>query len=164
MYHLALAAGLCVVYAALVYGFAWFFAGPRPRLSAGRALRAMVPIALVVIVADMVSLSIDDWELANRVLHVFGGGVAGYLACAFAARDAGLAIGRPRFVMAALLLVTLMGVGNELVEFALQRFASLRFAAGPLDTWFDLASNMVGVAIGAALFTPLVPRRALPRS
>lgn len=160
MYHLALAAGLCLAYVALAYAFAWFFAGARARLTAAQVLRAIVPIAFVVVTADAVSIAIVDWQLSNRVLHIFGGGFAGFLTCALAARDAGLSIGRLRLIAIAALIVTFMGVANELLEFALQQYAHFRFAAGPLDTWFDLASNTVGIALGAALFTWLVPRRS----
>jgi hypothetical protein len=163
MYHLVLAAGLGAAYIALAYGFAWFFAGRRAALRARRVIPAVALIVCAVIVADAASLAVEDWQLANRVLHIFGGGFAGYLACALAARDAQLAIGRTRFVIAAACVVTSLGVGNELVELALQRYAHFRFAAGPLDTWFDLASNLAGIAIGAVLVTWLVPRRSSVR-
>ncbi|MDE1944387.1 MAG: hypothetical protein KGI78_04430 [Patescibacteria group bacterium] len=157
MYHALLVLGLCLAYVCLAYGFAWFFETGRPvRLS----WRAAGAVAAVAIAADAFSATIPDWQLANRALHVFGGGFVAYLACVLAARAAGLAIGRARFLALAALAVTALGVGNELLELVLQRYFSLTFAAGPLDTWLDLASNTVGIALGALLLLPLVPARA----
>lgn len=158
MYHALLVLGLCLAYALLAYCFAWFFEAGRPvRLSWGAA----GAIALFAILSDAGSATIRDWQLANRALHVFGGGFAAYLACVFAARAAGLTIGRARFFVVAALVVTALGVGNELVELVLQRYFGLTFAAGPLDTWLDLASNTVGIALAALILAPFVPARAL---
>src|SRR3989344_7376328 len=97
MYHAILAAGLCFAYIGLAYGFAGFFERRSARLDPWRAARSVAIIALVAIAANLASLQVADWQLANRVLHLFGGGFATYLACVLAARDAGLAIGRARF-------------------------------------------------------------------
>lgn len=154
MYHALLVLGLCAIYVLLAHGFAWYFATGVPvRLS----WRYAATIAAVAILADAVSATVPDWQLANRVLHLFGGGLVAYLACILAARDAGLAIGRGRVAIAAALIVAALGVANEHVEFALQHYAHFRFAAGPLDTWFDLASNTAGIALGVLLLWPLTP-------
>ena len=155
MYHILLALGLCLAYGLFAYGFAWFFGAGPVRLSR----RSVVYIALVAVAGDFVSTLIPDWQLANRVLHILAGGFAGYLACVLAARDASLAIGRARFAIVAALLVTALGVANEHLELALQSFAHLRFAATVSDTWLDLASNTVGIALGALALTWLVPTR-----
>lgn len=159
MYHVLLALALALAYLALAESFSWFFEGRRATLAPRAAIRSILLILLVSFAADFASFSISDWQLANRVLHVFGGGFAGCLVAALAARDMGLAIGRVRFAILAALIVTALGMGNELVEFALQRYAHFRFAAGPLDTWFDLASNVAGIALGVLSFAWLVPRR-----
>jgi hypothetical protein len=154
MYHAILVLGLCLTYVLLAHGLAWFFKAGPVRLSWGSA----TAIALVAIASDALGASIADWQIANRVLHIFGGGFASYLAVVLAARAAGVAIGRARLVVVATLVVIALGVGNELVELALQRYAHFRFAAGPFDTWLDLASNTVGIALGALLLAPLVPK------
>ena len=156
MYHTLLVLGLCLAYVLLAHGFAWFFKTGPVRLS----WRSATIIALVAIASDALGASVTDWQIANRVLHIFGGGFTAYLAALFAARAAGLAIGRARLIVVIAFVVTALGVGNELVELALQRYAHFRFAVGPLDTWFDLTSNTVGIALGALLLTPFVlPRR-----
>lgn len=158
MYHVAIVLGLCLAYVLLAYGLAWFFEMPGPvRLS----WRAAALIAAVAIAADAGSSMIRDWQLANRALHIFGGGFVGYLACVLAVRAAGLALGRARVALLCALLVTALGVGNELLELVLQRYFALTFAAGPLDTWLDLASNTIGIALAMLILAPLAPRRAV---
>jgi len=159
MYHAMLVVGLCVAYVPLAYGFAWFFEDRRVTLDPWRTLSSIAAIALVATAANVVTLQVSDWQLANRILHTFGGGFAAYLVCVLAARDIGLSIGRLRFFIVATLIVTAIGVANEHVELALQSFAHLRFAASVSDTWLDLASNTAGIVLAAALFTQLVPRR-----
>lgn len=159
MYHALLILGLCLAYVLLAYGLAWYFGTGVPvRLS----WRAAAAIALMAIVGDAASTVVPDWQLANRALHVFGGALPAYLACILAARAAGLTIGRARIVLAAALMVTALGVANEHVELVLQQFWHLRFAAGPLDTWLDLASNTAGIVLGALLLLPFTPGKTEP--
>lgn len=160
MYHALLVLGLCAAYPALAYGFAWFFEGRCAKLDPWRAASSITIIAIVATAANLVSLQVPDWQLANRVLHTFAGGFATYLVCALAARDIGLSIGRLRFFITATVVATTVGVANEHVELVLQSFAHLRFAATISDTWLDLASNTAGIILATALFTPLAPRRA----
>ncbi len=157
MYLAALAASLCLSYFALSYGLTWFFSGERARMSP-QAWRSVALIAAFAIGAFLLSFHIHDKQLANRFLHTFGGGVAGFLVCYLVARDSALALGRARFFIVAAAVVTAMGVGNELMEFFLQTYTPLLFSSTPVDTWLDLASNTVGILLAAALFTPLIPR------
>ena len=162
MYLAALAGLLCLSYVALSYGLPWFFEGGRARLGPP-AWRSLLTIALFALGAFLVSFHIHDKQLANRFLHVFGGGVAGFLVCFLAARDSALLIGRARFFIVAALVVTAMGVGNELLEFFLQEYTPLLFSSTPIDTWLDLASNTVGIALAALILTPLIPRQGIKR-
>src|SRR4051812_24709864 len=115
MYHFALALGLSLSYLAFYYGFPWLFGAPRPPLGERNWHSALI-IGVFALGSLWISLHIHhDRQLANRVLHVLGGGAAGFLACFLAARDAGLALGRLRFFVFAALVVTALGVGNELV-------------------------------------------------
>ena len=79
MYHAMLVVGLCVAYVPLAYGFAWFFEDRRVTLDPWRTLSSIAAIALVATAANVVTLQVSDWQLANRILHTFGGGFAAYL-------------------------------------------------------------------------------------
>jgi len=156
MYLAALVTGLCLSYVVLSYGLPWFFEGRRARLSPN-ALRSILVIALSASIAFFVSFQIEDIQLANRALHMLGGGFVAFLACVLAARDTGLTIGRLRFFIVATLLVTFMGVANELVEFVLDTYTSLLFSSSRIDTWLDLASNVLGILIAAVCLLSFVP-------
>ncbi len=158
MYLIALGLGLCVSYAGLVSVLPWLLEG-RPLRLPRVAARSLIVIVFAAFAAFFVSFQIGDEQWANRFLHVFGGGFVGFLVCVLAARDSGLGIGRTRFFVAAALMVTCMGVANELVEFFLDTYTSLLFSASRIDTWLDLASNAIGVCIAAPFFLPLAPRR-----
>ena len=160
MYLIALGVGLCLSYILLSYGLPWFFEGRRGRLGEAAA-RSVVVIAFVAFAAFFVSFQISDEQLANRMLHALGGGFVGFLVCILATRDNHLGIGRTRVFIASMLIVTGMGVANELIEFFLDTYTSLLFSASRTDTWFDLASNLTGALIAAPLFLPLVPRRKM---
>ena len=160
MYHALLVVGLCVAYAIFAYFFAWFFKAGPVRLS----MRSAVLVALAAVIGNALSTTVPDWQLANRVLHIFAGGVPAYLACILAARDAGVAAGRVRVILASALLVTALGAANEHVELALQYYWQVRFAAGPLDTWFDLVSNTTGLVLAAIALWPFTPGPFTPAS
>jgi hypothetical protein len=118
------------------------------------------PISLLIIagfcaLTYTVSVSIADPELGNRVLHTFGGGVAGMLACFLAARDSGIKITRFQFFVLSALIVLALGIGNEMIEFMLQSSGIRVFARTADDTWLDLASNGVGILFAVICLLPL---------
>lgn len=108
--------------------------------------------------AYIVSFSIHDKQLSNRVLHAFAGGFTAFAVNFLAARDAKVEIGRMRFFIFAILIVTAMGVGNELIEFFLQKYYHFIFSPTVYDTWLDLFSNLIGTLIAGMVFNPFVKR------
>jgi hypothetical protein len=105
-----------------------------------------------------VSFRVTDWELGNRLLHIFGGGFLSFLICFFAVKDSELSISSFQFFSFSFLLVITLGVGNEILEFFLQNYAHFSFAQNVNDTWLDLISNAFGAIIAMACLTPF--RRA----
>lgn len=71
-------------------------------------------------------------------------------------KDSTLSISRFQFLTLSMLLVTAMGVGNEILEFFLQNYFYLISSQNPLDTWLDLISNTLGIITGALIFTPFL--------
>lgn len=153
MLSLAIIAVMCVSYFADAIFIAWLFEQPKPRFNR-RAIGSVAIIATCIIIAYVLADIIPDVELGNRFQHALGGGLTAFLACFLACRDTDIDIGRIRFAVVALLIVTAMGVGNELLEFLLQTHSHYIFADNALDTWRDLASNAVGATIAAILLTP----------
>lgn len=158
MYLLILTFGLCFSYIILFFLFPYFFKGELPKISV-RSLGSIAIIFVASITSFVVSEMIPDPELKNRVLHGLGGGFVAFLVCFLAARDSNVAITKFQFFILSVLVVTAMGVGNEIVEFFVQEyfpFIHFVFSAGPLDTWLDLVSNTVGILVAAVCFVPFI--------
>ena len=94
-------------------------------------------------------------ELANRLLHALGGGALGTLTCYLATKDSKVNITTFQFFIFSFLLVTALGVGNELLEFFLQETTGEIFSNSNIDAWLDLASNTVGALLASAVFVPI---------
>lgn len=160
MYLLALTILLCFSYLILFFLFPYFFKGKLSKISV-RSLRSIVIIFVASIASFIISEMIPDPELKNRVLHGLGGGFVAFLVCFFAARDSNVAITKFQFFILSTLIVTAMGVGNEIAEFFVQvyfPFIHFVFSAGPLDTWLDLVSNTIGIGVAAACFVPFIEK------
>ena len=121
----------------------------------GNPFLSILYIVLFSILAYGTSLSIQDLELSNRILHILGGGFFGFLTCFFATRDSGVRINKFQFFVLSALIVLALGVANELLEFLLQSYAGIISAATPTDTWFDLASNTIGIGIASIFLVQL---------
>ena len=120
-----------------------------------KALRSMAVILATVVAILIVVWIIPDPALSNRIQHAFAGGFAAYLVCILVVRDLKLPMRQFQFVVFSILTVTALGVGNEVAEFMFQEYIPLfpfLFAETPIDTWLDLVSNSVGIAVGAICF------------
>ncbi len=145
-------------YFVLLFLFPYFFRQPLPRV----ARRSVQSLAYVVIVTSfffIVSAVVPDEDFGNRILHSLGGGFVAMLICFYAARDSKVRISKFQFFVLSFLLVTALGVGNEIAEFFGQNYAGLVFAPNINDTWLDLISNTVGLLLCEAFVVPLFPAR-----
>jgi len=155
LYLFAITVGLGVIYVVLLFFLPALFNLPR------RAWRAIDlwpigPIIIVSLFGYLVASFMPDLEVSNRFIHGFGGGFMATLVCFFAVRVSQLGLNRFQFFFIAALIVSTLGVGNEVLEFFLQKYTTLPFAQSIDDTWLDLVSNTVGLLIGLAIFTPFV--------
>lgn len=155
MYLFLIALALCGAYGALFFFFPLFFRGAASPLNR-RALHSVAYIAVAVSLIFVVSLSVPDRELGNRILHAFGGGFLSFMICFLAVRDSGLKITRFQFFVFSLFIVTFLGVTNEITEFFLQNYLGFHFADTINDTWLDLLSNTVGALIASVCFVPFI--------
>jgi hypothetical protein len=119
----------------------------------------VIIIGVLSIVSYWISFLIPDVQFSNRFLHAFGGGFLGFLVCFLAVKDNNLKIDRFRFFVFSFLIVIALGVANELMEFILQTYTHFIFSPTSTDTWLDLASNLVGIILAAAIFVPFVSRK-----
>ncbi len=146
------AAFYCVGYLAISLLSVRFFSGPSLRIGTS-SVRSMGVLAGLIIVVFVVALSVPDAELGNRFQHAVGGGVLGVVLCFLVFRDHRIKATRFQFFIWTTLIVTALGVGNELLEFFMQANTTMIFAANTFDTWRDLASNTVGIALAAPVAT-----------
>ncbi len=158
MYIAILTIGMCASYLALLHLFPLFFGQKMPRVGA-QTLLSIPLVAVASLIIFLLAYSIPDPQLSNRVLHAFGGGFLSFWLCFFAMRNSGTLIIRFQFIVFSILVVTTLGVCNEILEFILHRYAGFVFSMDPLDTWLDLVSNTVGLTIAAILVWPFLTRR-----
>lgn len=155
MYLILVALGFCFVYIFLLFLYALFFNNTFPALR----LRFVYSVIWILLLYTVVSLSagnIENLEFSNRVLHVFAGGFLAFFVCFLVVKDLKLRMSRFHFIVFSLLVVSALGVANEVIEYFLQNYTSLSFATSANDTWMDLMSNSLGAFIATVIFTPFI--------
>ncbi len=161
MYFLLLAIGFCAAYIALHYLFGQLLSNKTVALTRDSA-RSIAYILLFHSMAQIGVWCIPDLEWSNRFQHAIGGGFLAFFICFRVAHDTHIPIRRLQFFVWGFLVVTTLGVANELVEFFLQTVTSLVFTTRLEDTWLDLLSNSVGTLVAAAVFVPMLTQ-SLPK-
>ena len=158
MYLLFLLCAMCSAYFGLTYLFWGFFEDKLPPAFRRRSLYSILGISvfMLIVFTGVYLMPSMDLGIGNRILHACGGGFLAYVVCFLVVRDSGLRISRFRFFIFTFLVVTALGVANEMLEFQLQSTTSLIFSPTPTDTWLDLASNLVGSLIAAVLINFLL--------
>ena len=155
---LTITAGLCLCYPALFFILPIFFEKKMDSIS-----RKAVPSILIILIVSFfiyyLNFIISNVDVANRVLHTFGGGFLAFLVCFLVVSDSKLKINKFQFFAFAFLLVTALGVTNEILEFILQNYTQMVMASNINDTWLDLISNTFGILIGGIIFLPFVNRK-----
>lgn len=158
MYLFSVTLSLCLAYFILYFFLPKFFNIKLQKIEI-HSLFSVAIIFIVSLVGYFIYFLIPDAELSNRFLHGFGGGFMAFLVCFLVVRDLKMPINKFQFAVISILIVTALGVANELLEFFLQVFAGFTFAPDVNDTWLDLLSNTVGIIIAAFAFTPLVNKK-----
>lgn len=119
-----------------------------------RSLYSLAIIFALTLVTLSLSASVADAEWSNRLQHAFGGGFSAFIVYFLAVKDSGVRITALQLFILGLLIVTALGVGNELIEFLGQTYTNFIFATHINDTWFDLLSNTVGALFAALALAP----------
>jgi hypothetical protein len=147
----------CIAYFPLRYLFSKFFANDNEmNMRDGNTSRSLGIIVLFCVVAFAIVYLTPDREIANRIQHGFAGGFAAFLICFLAVKDSGAKVSRFQFLVFTALVVTALGVGNEIFEFFLQNYTNLVMATTINDTWLDLISNSLGILLAGVIFTPFI--------
>ncbi len=157
LYYVIMTTALCVAYVVLAFLFAAFFRAPWPRFG-WRSLVSLGIIIAVSVSSYLISFAIHDRQLSNRALHIVGGGLVSFLICFLVTKDHRLQIPRFQFFIFSMLIVTAMGVGNEIIECIVQYISPVIFAQDPRDTWYDLISNLVGSLAASVVLMPFTGR------
>lgn len=157
-YPLALALGYAVVYLFLYFFFPHFF-GERPAKLSKQQLFSIPLLIFLSLLMWQVSVGIANQELGNRLLHAVGGGMLASLACFLAVKDSRVKITKAQFFILTVLIVTALGVANELAEFFLQETTGEIFAPTITDTWLDLLSNTLGTLVATLALVPCLHKK-----
>lgn len=155
MYLLLLTIGQCALYAVLACIYTAFFGGTRP-LWGRFSFASLGVITAVSMGSYVISFLVPDIEWGNRVMHALGGGVTTSLVCFLVVRDFRVPVNKFQFFVFSALMVTAIGVGNEILEYFTQNYFGLTFNTYLNDTWLDLMSNVVGTLFAGAILTPFI--------
>ncbi len=156
LYTFVLAALYAAVYLFLYFFLPVFFQQKTQPL-AKRSADSIGLIVLLSLAIFVLTAAVQDQEISNRLLHIFGGGFLALTTCFLVVRDTKLKITKFQFFVISFLIVTALGVGNELLEFLLQSTTGTIFSPTPTDTWLDLLSNTIGALLASACLIPLFP-------
>ena len=140
-----------ISYFAIFLLFTAFFDKVRTPRRAPAIHTIFITILILAVTFVFVYLIPDQWW-GNRVQHVLGGGIAASFMCSRIIRDAELKLNRFRILVFCFLTVNALGVANELAESVLQASTGIVLSPTTVDTWLDLWSNTIGIAIASFLF------------
>lgn len=155
MYLLLITAGLVTSYFGISYLLSYFFEQRRPQFGR-RTVMSLVVISAASLLGYIIVLNIPNPELANRILHGYGGGFLAFLVCFLSVQDCKIKLTTFQFIVMSVLIVTALGVMNEILEFILQNYFALNFSDTINDTWFDLVSNSAGILAAVILLVPFL--------
>jgi hypothetical protein len=151
---------LCSIYFFLFCFLPIFFGKEMDKISK-KAVSSVIIILAVSFFVYYLSFTISNIEIANRILHIFGGGFLAFWVCFLAVYDGRLKINKFQFFIFTILFVTALGVLNEIIEFFLQNYAHMMMAPDINDTWLDLISNTIGLIFASLIFVPFVNRQKI---
>ena len=117
----------------------------------------MVWIIFAIAASLLISFSASG-DLSNRLLHALTGGFVSFFICFLVVKNANFRITRFQFFIFSFLVVTALGVANEILEFALQNYAEISITQTVNDTWLDLISNTLGSFLAASIFSWFISR------
>lgn len=136
------------LYIILNYTFQYFFKNKKINKKSLKK-KSFLIILLSSILIFSIMLFIKDIELANRFQHAIGGGFLAMLISYLAFKDSNANLNKLEIFILSVLLVTFLGVLNEIAEFFVQANTNLIFSHSIEDTWLDLTSNMFGIILGS---------------
>ncbi|MBI5138281.1 MAG: hypothetical protein HZA95_00600 [Candidatus Vogelbacteria bacterium] len=156
IYFTFIASLMCAMYFVVYFVAPKFFEKTSAPLAWKHTLRSLVVILVTAFIAMYLVFATPSEWWGNRIQHALGGGFVATMVCYLAVKDSKIKLSYLQFIFATLMLVSLLGVGNEVVEYLAQHFLDIISAATVDDTWLDLVSNLVGIAVGLICFTPFI--------
>jgi multisubunit Na+/H+ antiporter MnhB subunit len=96
-----------------------------------------------------------DPVVANFVQHAIGGGVTSFCLVMYGIEQLKLKLKAIQLLLLVIAVVCVLGVANELMEYALELTTSSIFSWDTHDTWRDLAANTTGGLIGWSVYSAI---------
>lgn len=157
MYLNFITLGFVVSYFILTFIFSLFFE-KQAKPSFKKVVFSLASILILSLITRYIASIIPNPDIANRFLHGVAGGVLALFVCFIVVRDFNFRLNKIQFFIFAVLLVTALGVVNELAEFTCQNFFGQIMAESIEDTWLDLVSNTTGALISAFILAPFIKK------
>lgn len=115
-------------------------------------IKSILLILIMTIFSLIIVNIIKDPYLSNRFQHAISGGFLAFSIIFFAFKDTKIKINTLQFLILSTLIVTFLGVANEILEFVLQTYTNLIFNNSVNDTWLDLLSNTFGIILASTIY------------
>ncbi|ETB63952.1 TPA: hypothetical protein DIC38_01530 [Candidatus Nomurabacteria bacterium] len=123
-----------------------------------KSIISLIIIAILSFTTYEIAFMIPSLEIGNRFLHGVGGGFISSLLSFLVFKDTKIQVSKFQFFFFTFLIVSTLGVFNEILEFFLQNYAHKIFAINSKDTWLDLISNTVGAIISSLVLMNFIKR------
>ncbi|MEA4910619.1 MAG: hypothetical protein VB048_07585 [Bacteroidaceae bacterium] len=136
-----------ILYVMLNYAFQFIFKGKINKKTLKK--KSFLIILFSGIFIFSIVFFIKDPEFANRVQHAIAGGFLTMLISYLSFKDSEVKLNKLQILILTALIVTFLGVLNEIFEFFVQMNTSLVFALSVNDTWLDLTANSFGIILGS---------------
>lgn len=147
LYLVLITVGMIVVYSVLYVLFQKLFT-TKYRGFSRASIVSICTLTILSVLAYYISFNFfSDPVLGNRFLHAFGGGFVLFLVINAALEDAKIRLGRLVLFVVGFMIVTLLGLFNEVLEAFLQQHVDFVFAPNLTDTLLDLVSNTIGFVV-----------------
>lgn len=147
-----------IAYTLLYFALLWlvptFFNQKHYNIATRKTVRSLLIFLPLTLVFLLIANYLISGEFGNRIQHAIAGGFTAYMIYFLSVKDSGVKISPFQALVFGFLLISTLGVLNELLEFILQNSIGIIFNNNdPLDTWKDLASNTFGILLAMLVFT-----------
>jgi hypothetical protein len=147
LYLVAIAIGMLTLYILCYFVSQKLFKRSQCKLTKQSIISLLLILIFSVCVYFVSYHLITNKVLGNRFLHIFGGGFTLFIVVFLALKDAKIKLKSWVVLLIGFMVVTLLGLFNEVLEILIQKNIGFTLATSLDDTLLDLLSNNIGLVL-----------------